>query len=360
MTMQHQIWRWVLGGTLGSAALVACNDDGGTPIDATESGQDDEDEEGEGTFGTVTVTATVGTTDCPTLGCTDVSTDPTVSSTVTSPTSATDTDPDTGTTGQVPGWPDPGIFGDDVQEVDLVGVWTMPWEPTDHWDSTLYVYDDGYFEWIEWSAACDELTYAGGSLWVEGTQIVMHVDAWERPLPWVTEDVIGQSFPPPFRLRLGYTVLGDSLAFAAPPGLFGQVPYPGRSYVQIEDTGDALAGVWVAEAELFAIPEGESSPFVIVRDRYEAYLDPPFPGTSEGTGTRQRIQIYYWPEPPVMTPAIYEGGNWQDLNPGQSAGAALVNGSETHAYGVSYGTPSLMSWTAETSFKLGVSSDCEL
>ena len=63
------------------------------------------------------------------------------------------------------------------------GVWTMPWDPTDHWDSTLYFYDDGYFEWIEWSAACDELTYAGGSLWVEGTQIVLHVDAWERPLP---------------------------------------------------------------------------------------------------------------------------------------------------------------------------------
>jgi hypothetical protein len=335
-------------------ALVACNSDDGTPIDGTESGTTDVDPDGESTFGSITVTATTPTTDCLDTTCSEVTTDPTVS-TVTMTTS----DPDTGTTGDVPGWPDAGVFGDDVQEVDLVGVWTMPWDPTDHWDSTLYVYDDGYFEWIEWSAACDELTYAGGSLWVEGTQIVMHVDAWERPLPWATESVTGQSFPPPFRLRMGYTVLGDSLSFAAPPGLFGQVPYPGRSYLQIEDTGEALAGTWVAEAELLAIPEGESSPFVIVRDRYEAYLDPPFPGTAEGTGTRQRIQIYYWPEPPEMTAPLYEGGNWQDLNPGQSAGAALVNGNETHAYGPSYGALQMMSWTPETSFKLGVSSDCE-
>jgi len=363
MTMRNQIRKglcWSLAGALGVAALGACNSDDGTATGGTESGQDDVDSDGESTFSTITVSTTVSTTECPTLGCTDVSTDPTATTMTITSVTDTDSDSDTETTGQIPGWPDPGTFGDDVQEVDLVGVWTLPWDPTDHWDSTLYVYDDGYFEWIEWSAACDELTYASGSLWVEGTQIVMHVDSWERPLPWATEQVIGQSFPPPFRLRLGYTVLGDSLAFAAPPGLFGQAPYPGRSYLQIEDTGDALAGTWVAEAELLAIPEGESSPFVIVRDRYEAYLDPPFPDTSEGTGTRQRIQIYYWPEPPVMTPPIYEGGNWQDLNPGQSAGAALVNGNETHAYGPSYGSPQLMSWTPETSFKLGVASDCGL
>jgi len=247
-----------------------------------------------------------------------------------------------------------------VQEIDLVGVWTMPWDPTDHLDSTLYVYEDGYFEWIEWGAACDTLTYAAGQLWVEGTQLVMHVEQWERPLPWATEDVIGESFPPPFRLRLGYTVLGDSMAFGAPPRITETAPYAGRSYVQIADDGEFLAGTWVSEAELHAIPEGESSPVVIVRDRYEAYFDPAFPSTAEGTGERARIQIYYWPEPPVMTPAIYEGGNWQDLNPGQSAGSALVNGNEVHAYGPSYGASQLISWTAETSFRLGVSSDCEL
>jgi hypothetical protein len=352
-------------GTMGLVlplALCACNSDDGTPIstiDGTETGQDDDDDDGESTFSTVTVTVTTPTTDCPTTDCSDVTTDPTITTTPTT-TPTTDSETDTETTGPMPGWPDPGVFGDDVQEVDLVGTWTMPWDPSEHWDSTLYVYDNGYFEWIEWSAGCEELTYVAGSLWVEGTQIVMHVDAWERPLPWATEDVIGQSFPPPFRLRLGYTVLGEYLAFAAPPGITAQAAYAGRSYLLIEDGGEALAGTWVAEAELHAIPDGESSPFVIVRDRYEAYLDAPFPGTSEGTGARQRIQTYYYPEPPQMTDPIYEGGNWQDLNPGQSAGAALVDGNEQHAYGPSYGATQLMSWTAETSFRLGVASDCEL
>lgn len=359
MTMRnregHTQRAWLVATALCAGA---CNDDG-SPADGdgTETGQDDDDDDGESTFASITVGTTMSTTECVTGTCTDVTTDPT-SATLTM-TMGTDTDPDTGTTGEVPGWPDPGVFGDDVQEVDLVGVWTMPWDPTDHWDSTLYVYDDGYFEWIEWSADCDALTYASGSLWVEGTQIVMHVESWERPLPWATEDVIFETFPPPFRLRLGYTVLGEYMAFAAPPGITAVEPYAGRSYLQIEDGGDALAGTWVAEAELHAIPQGEVSPAVIVRDRYEAYLDPPFPDTSEGTGERARIQIYYYADPPLMTPAIYEGGNWQDLNPGQSAGAALVNGNETHAYGPSYGALQLMSWTAETSFRLGVASDCE-
>jgi len=336
---------------------MGCNDEVGGATSATDGtdGQDDDDR-GDETFSSVTLTGStsVGTTEsttCASGTCTDVTTDPTM----TSDTS----DSDTETTGPVPGWPDPGVFGDDVQEQDLVGTWTMPWEPTDHWDSTLYVYPDGFFEWVEWSADCSALSYAGGTLWVEGTQIVMHVEVWERPLPWATEEVIGQSFPPPFRLRLGYTVLGEYLAFAAPPAVTQTAPYPGRSYVQIEDGGDALAGLWVAEAELLAIPEGEPSPVVVVRDRYEAHLDPPFPDTAQGTGVRARVQIYYWPEPPVMTPAIYEGGNWQDLNPGQSAGSALVNGSEVHAYGPSYGVSQLMSWTSETSFRLGVASDCE-
>ena len=115
MTMRNRDGR--LSGHARRACLAAalcagaCNDDGSpSDGDGTVSGQDDDDDDGESTFATITVGTTVSTTECPSGSCTDVTTDPTIT---TDPTMTT-VDPDTGTTGEVPGWPDPGAFGDDT------------------------------------------------------------------------------------------------------------------------------------------------------------------------------------------------------------------------------------------------------
>ncbi|MBK8715609.1 MAG: hypothetical protein IPN32_12795 [Deltaproteobacteria bacterium] len=232
---------------------------------------------------TSTTDPTVGPTTDPTTSST---TDPTVG-TDTDPTAGTDTDPTAGG-----GFDPPPAFGTNVLDLDLVGVWGLNWDQPNGFDSVLDVDDQGNFMWTETSADCSTTTLASGFLWVDNGQIVMHVETWERPLPWDTQPALGETFPPPFRLRMGFSLQGsgpdDYLALAGPPTLTETAPYTGESYIRLASDGAYIGGNWHSEAQLEAIPAGETSPVVIVRDTYQALLDAETDGTPNGTGACAR------------------------------------------------------------------------
>ena len=96
-------------------------------------------------------------------------------------TGMTGTTGDPGTTGvDTDGFDPLGVFGDGefgVQETDLVGRWGLHWDPAQSpWNSELTIEADGSFVWRETTDSCMAETLATGTLWVEGYQLVMHVD----------------------------------------------------------------------------------------------------------------------------------------------------------------------------------------
>jgi hypothetical protein len=202
-------------------------------------------------------------------------------------------------------------------------------------------------------------TLGTGFVWVEGSQIVMHVDTWERQLPWDTGPFVDEIFEPPFRLRLGYSLQGTYLALAGPDRLVEAEPYVGRSMVRQSIAGLFLGGEWRGEAELIAVPAGQDSATVIVRDRFIAYLDAEQGVDPEGLGEALHDQVYWMVDPPVPGPIVYDGGNWTCLDGcPQPAGATLVNGANLHAYGPYAGNQHLMSFASGRTFKRDVAPSC--
>jgi hypothetical protein len=303
-------------------------------------------------------------------------TDPTDTATTTDPTDATTTDPtdatttdsdsDTGvdTDGDGDGFVDPPAFGTNPLDFDLVGVWGLNWDPSSGFDSVLDVDDAGNFMWTETSADCTSSTLASGFLWVEGSQVVMHVEVWERPLPWDTEPVLGETFDPPFRLRMSFSLQGsgadDYLTFGAPGTITATAPYTGESYVQIAAEGDFLAGDWHGEAQLDAIPAGETAAVTIVRDSYNADLQLEFAADDpEGFGTRAITTQYFLPEGMGTQSTIFLGGNWgcQGGCPDPS-GLTLINGGNLYTYGPYGAQEHLLTFETGRTFRSNVVSDC--
>jgi hypothetical protein len=248
--------------------------------------------------------------------------------------------------GDVPvGFPLLEPFGDDVRETDLVGTWTTPWDPTGVPDVQLTIAADGTFVWQERDAECGAVGLASGSLWVASSQLVMHFDAWDKRPAWDAEEEIAVAIDPPYRMRLGYTPMGGFLGISAPAGLTATGDWAGRGYVRLEGSTGA-SGSWGAEAELWAVPPGELGPVLVARDRFDAEL---------GGGPAQLThgRTWWWPQQ-LARPDAHESGPWSDDTPGNVAGAATVLG-VMHAYDAT----GLISFTAQRSFKLGVSSDCE-
>jgi hypothetical protein len=215
--------------------------------------------------------------------------------------------------------------------------------------------------WTESSADCSTETVASGFLWVEGIQIVMHVELWDRQLPWDTEPVTGETYPPPFRLRTSFSLQGsgpdDYLTLAAPSRVTEASPYTGESYVQISAQGDFLSGVWHGEAQLDAIPAGEVDPIVIVRDTYEAQLDLELAADDpQGMGTRVTTTQYF---PVAQQFQSFDGANWTCLNgcPDPS-GLTLVDGSNLYTYGPYAGFEHLLTFETGRTFRNGAASDC--
>jgi hypothetical protein len=256
----------------------------------------------------------------------------------------TDGETDPGPTGS---FPPAEPFGDSLPETDLVGVWGSPWDTAGVDDITLTVTADGAFVWRETSADCSVDLQATGALWVEGTQLVFHVQTWDKRMPWNTQAEIGLTVAPPFRLRLGYSPMGGFLGLAGPRRLTEVHDWTGRSYDRI-DAGTGPQGRWIGESELWALVAGETEPQLVVRERFSADL----PGDAGATLTRERS--WWWPGPDAANDEPQVGiGGWADQTPGNVAGAATVVG-VTHAYDAVH----MFSFLPDESLKLGVASDC--
>ncbi len=322
------------GSVTGDVSTGSSSNGPGTTTDATSSSGPSETTDVTSTSGATTTDATGSTTDAST-GTTDASTGG-------------------------GGFPDAPPFGSNILDLDLVGSWNLNWDPATGFDSVLDIDDVGNFVWTETSADCSQSTVAAGYLWVEGAQVVMHVEQWDRQLPWDTEAVLGEAFPPPFRLRLSFSLQGNSgtayLALGAPARVVETTPYLGVSYLRLTQAGSYLGGTWHGEAELHAIPAGETDPVVIVRDTYEAVLDAE-PGVDpESTGVRS-INTQYFPLPESSW--TYGGGNWTCLNGCPAvAGTTLVDGSNLFTYGPYGGHTHLMPFQSGRAFRRDVPSDC--
>jgi len=218
---------------------------------------------------------------------------------------------------------------------------------------------NGEFIWRETSADCQTDTLATGALWVEPGQLVMHVDLWERPLPWDTLGVMGQEFPAPFRIRMSYALLGTNMMLAGTDRLTASEAYTGRAFLQAVSQGMFIAGQWIGETELMDVVDGEMAAKVIVRDRFVATLDVE-PGIDpESTGVFSHEQTYYGLEPPVAQPTLFEGSNWSCLDGcPQPAGASLINGGNLHAYGPYAGFQRLATFASGRTFRRDLDTDC--
>ncbi len=262
------------------------------------------------------------------------------------------TDVDTGPTGDgtngglPPGFPSDAPFGDDVRELDLVGRWLMPWSPSGVPHVQLDIAADGAFMWVERDGDCTPLGAAEGTLWVEGTQLAMAVEVWDKTPPWDTVAATGGALQAPFRMRLGYTPMGGYLGVSGPRDLTAIAPWYGRGYARL-DAGTGVVGSWVAESELWATPAGEDTPALIVRDRFDAHV----PATSQAQLASR--QMWWWPEGPVPAGDESESGPWIDETPGNIAGAASIVGVR-HAYDAL----GLISFVADRSFVLGAPAPC--
>jgi hypothetical protein len=242
-------------------------------------------------------------------------------------------------------FPAPEPFGDDVRELDLVGSWTMPWDPNDVADVSITIASDGAFTWRETEADCSDGGSASGRLWVEGSQLVMHVDAWDKKDPWDVEAVLGEPLEVPFRMRIGYAPMGGYLGFAARKRFTDVVQWRGAGYVRL-DAGTGPQSAWANEAELWAVPAGATEPQLLVRDRFSATL------VSGGIAIVDHAWTWWWPEQGIQE-VDSSDDPWVDETPGNVAGAASI-GDDTFAYDAVH----MMAFEADRSFKLGVVSDC--
>lgn len=252
-------------------------------------------------------------------------------------------------------------FGDNIQELDLVGVWGLNWNPASGWDSELTIDEEGAFLWRETSADCADTFTSTGALWVEGVQVVMHVDQWDGALPWDTEEGLDRRFAAPFRMRLSFTLQGDVnnayLAFSGPEGLTRSAPYTGESYVQLATLGEHLGGEWRGEAELWAGYDGPQAE-VIVRDvstaTTEVEADPEDP---EATGSWGRVRTYF---PVPSSFYAYANFNWTCLDGcPDPAGTTYIAGTNLYTYGPYAGYQHLMPFESGRAFRRGVVSDCQ-
>ncbi|MBC8072602.1 MAG: hypothetical protein IAG13_30045 [Deltaproteobacteria bacterium] len=340
-----------------------------TTIDTfdTSSSVTDSDTNSTSTTDSSTTDPTIEPTTDPTIDPTTTDptvTDPTTTDPTIDPTDATDTDTDTDSDTDGGGFDEPPVFGTNPLDFDLVGVWGLNWEPESGFDSVLDVDDAGNFMWTETSADCSTSTVASGVLWVEGSQVVMHVELWDRQLPWDTEAVLGESFEPPFRVRMSYSLQGsgadDYLTFAAPGRITEGAPYSGESYVQLDAEGEFLAGSWHGEAQLEAIPAGEIDPVVVVRDSYDADLGLEFAADDpQGFGTRSITTQYFLPVGEGTQSTVFLGGNWGCLDGCPDAsGLTLVNGGNLYTYGPYGAQQHLLSFATGRTFRSNVASDC--
>lgn len=233
--------------------------------------------------------------------------------------SGSDTEASDTTDGPQAAFPPPQTFGDDAAETDLVGTWTVDWNPdgTPHW--SLEIAGDGSFLWTEVAAACNDEATATGVLWTEGDTLVMHVESWDKRDPWPVDSVVGEPLALPFRLHLGYAMALGMLSMNGPWELTSMLGWEGRVYRRDPAPGPA-GSVWTGSAALEAILEGASEPRMIVRDTYTMETG----AAAQASISTQRTWLHG--DAPIDQPAVVETGTWFNHTPGQSQGMIWVAG----------------------------------
>jgi hypothetical protein len=260
------------------------------------------------------------------------------------------------------GFPDAQIFGDDVLELDLPGTWGLNWDPPSGFDSVLMINMDGTFDWLETSADCTTSDNATGTLWVEGNNtLAMHFDTWEGPLPWDTDPVLGETFPAPFQIRMLFSLQGsgldDYMVLSGPPGLTRSAPYTAEGYLRLTTEGIYIGGDWHGEGELWDIPAGGVCATTIVRDYFDALLDPETdPLDPQGGGIRV-FSRQFFPVPDFNQ--IFDQGNWTCLGGcAPVSGETLIDGNNLYEYGPYGGSTRLITFESGRAFRRDVGTDC--
>ncbi len=306
------------------------------PYDPSDGPEDDDvGEDGESSGGTGGIDDTTGGVDP--SGPWDPSDDGTTGGAADGTAGGSDTDGDTdvggsesggddeGETGTepAPAFPPAPPFGDDPAETGLVGTWTVAWNPngTPHW--TLDIAGDGSFTWTEAAASCTATAAASGVLWVDGQQVVMHVETWDKRDPWPVESVVGESLQLPFRLHLDYAMALGQLSMTGPWELTAMLGWEGRVYRRTSGAGPA--GTWTTSASLEAILPGEDSPKIIATDTFSMETA----GGAQAHATTQRTWTHG--EAPLEQPPVENTNVWFNLTPGQPQGMISIGGI-THLY----------------------------
>ena len=167
------------------------------------------------------------------------------------------------------GFPTPEPFGDHVVELDLVGTWRVPTDPSaPGYELSLSIDAAGKFEWIEYDDACVTIREGTGVLWVNGAALVMLFQSFTDTAPWDVQSRFGWDAQAPFLIRAGYAPVLGHIAITAPAAMRIAAPWGSLGYTRTVG-GTTAEDVWVAESELWAIPPGKSQAELVARDRHE-------------------------------------------------------------------------------------------
>lgn len=307
-------------GSWGAPTPEAGSTEGGPPPEAADGTSTGFDPQSEATSGSAGGVDSTDTGDGPGPGSPATSSSgPGRGGETTSTTGDETGDAGGSTTGPLGVFDPPQPFGDDQAELDLIGVWGLPrYGSPQSWEARLTIGSLGELSWVEHDDDCSIMTEGIGSAWVENNQLVLHFDTYLGSLPWPTEDAIGRSIEPPFRVRLGYGPAGSTLGLSAPPGWTSSAPWEGRAFLRQTSTAGPQ-GSWASESQLEGLVPGSATSQVIVVDRFDLEL------RADGTGLSTTTRTYVWPEV-YAEPPIYRDASWVDGNPGNAAGLVTVSG----------------------------------
>ncbi len=215
-------------------------------------------------------------------------------------------------------------FGDDADELSLVGTWTVAWNPDNTPSWTLQISESGAFLWSEVGPGCAQQVAASGRLWTEDDVLVMHVETWDKRDPWPMEAVVGEPLARPFQMRMNYASALDGLGITGPATLVDLFPWEGRVYTR-DVPGIGPAGSWTAFAELWAVRDGDVEATPIVRDTFT--LD----AGAGAQATMRSVRSWTFNDPPIEEAPVVATGSWYNQTPGQPLGMSWVAG-VTHLY----------------------------
>lgn len=176
---------------------------------------------------------------------------------------------ETGTTGGDPldAFETPQPFGDQVQELDLIGTWNLPTDGSaPGYSMSLTIAADGSFVWEELDSTCMLVRDGSGMLWVAGAQLVMLFETFTGPAPWDVMSEFGWDAEAPFLIRAGYAPVLGHIAVTVTPQMRVTEPWNSLGYARTVG-GTTGLDVWVAETELWDVAPGEMVADIVARDR---------------------------------------------------------------------------------------------